>query len=348
MTAEQGPGRPIRVIVADDSPTARALIVALLGDDPEISVVAEASDGREVVALTRSLRPDVVTMDIDMPALDGHTATIEIMQSTPVPVVVVSGIEHAEVERAMTVLRTGAVAAVAKPVGPVSRDFEVRARMLVEVVKAMAGVKVVQRRLSDPYPPAGPRSVLAPYDVVGIAASTGGPAALHRILMRLSPRFDRPVLVVQHLSPGFLDGFARWLQGATSLPVRIASEGEAPVPGTIHLAADGHHLRLGADGRLHLGDDPALGGFRPSADPLFASLAAACGARALAIVLSGMGEDGLAGVRAVRKNRGAVIAQDEASALIFGMPGAAVKAGLATAVLSPEEIAEALNASGGR
>ncbi len=334
----------IRVLVVDDSPTARALLVAVLGRDPAITIVGQAKDGLEAVELAKRLKPDVVTMDVQMPRMDGFEATKEIMIETPRPIVVVtSTVESAEVAVSMQALQAGAVCVLCKPPGPEAPSHEAEARQLVDTVKAMADVKVVghtrigkrpDRRLSVP---------AADRYVVAIAASTGGPAALQRILSELPADFAAPILVVQHISRGFTRGLASWLNTTCELRVKIAEAGTVPVPGTVYLAPDDRHLGL-APGALTLSSAAPLGGFRPSASHLFASVASAAGAATIALVLTGMGNDGASALADVRQVGGRILAQDESTSVVFGMPKAAIDSGVVDDVLPLEAIAARLTA----
>jgi two-component system chemotaxis response regulator CheB len=332
----------IRVLVAEDSATVRTLLVAVLNSDPEIQVVGEACDGVEAVALTQHLRPDLVTMDVRMPRMDGLAATKEIMIAAPTPIVIVSGSTQLhDTESAMHALRCGALAVLGKPPGPESPAFEEAARQLVATVKAMAQVKVV-RHWRPRVRPTGPPVLDAPRaTVVAVATSTGGPAALNQVLGDLPGDFPLPILVVQHITPGFVPGLAAWLNTVCDLRVKEAEPGELLAPRTVYLAPDGRHL--GVTGRsVALSDAAPVGGFQPSATVLFESVARAYGAGTVALILTGMGEDGVEGLRAVRRVGGTVIAQDEQSSVVFGMPGAAIAAGLADTSLSIKAIAPRL------
>jgi two-component system chemotaxis response regulator CheB len=335
----------IRVLVVDDSPTARALLAEILRSDPEVQVIGEAKDGLEGVELTGRLRPDLVTMDVRMPRLDGFAATKEIMIASPTPIVIVTASFDAhEVEIAMKALQAGALAVLRKPPGPESPAFEEAARKLLGTVKAMAHVKVVRHwrnhdgapkpAAAAPRPPRpAPRAPL-----VAVATSTGGPAALYRLLSRLPADFPAPVLVVQHNAPGFMNGLVAWLGGGCGLAVKVAEQGEPLLPHTVYLAPDDRHLGVAAGGTALLSAAPAVCGFRPSGTYLFESAARARGSSVVALILTGMGEDGVEGLRAVRQAGGQVIAQDEASSVVWGMPGAAVAAGLADSVLPLDAI----------
>jgi two-component system, chemotaxis family, protein-glutamate methylesterase/glutaminase len=337
----------IRVLVAEDSPTARQLLVAILEADPEIRVVGQAVDGVEAVALTRQLHPDLVTMDVHMPRLDGLAATQEIMIVAPTPIVVVTGSTRArEVRDSMEAIHAGALEVLVKPPDPAAPRFAAEARRLVETVKAMARVKVVRH-----WRPAAARTMPAGASVrarssrgsriVVIAASTGGPAALETILCGLGVGFPLPVLVAQHITPGFTVGLAAWLDSVCPFKVKVAQQGEPLAAGTVYLAPDDRHLGVhGAN--VTLSDAEPDAGFRPSGTALFASAAGEFGAATLAVILTGMGEDGVDGLRAVRHFGGRVIAQDEATSVVYGMPGAAVAAGLADVVLPLDKIAPQL------
>ena len=342
----------IRVLVADDSPTARALLVALLSSEPGIQVVGEARDGREAVDMTARLGPDVVTMDVHMPKLDGLEATKEIMTRSPRPIIIVSTTTKiGDVELSLEAIRAGAVLALPKPRGPEVLSHDPEQRHLVNMVKAMAQVKLVRRHgtptsspvVATPLPRA---RVARPIRLVAIAASTGGPAALLTILAALPKQFPVPILVVQHIARGFTQGLAHWLGGGTPLRVAVAALGEVARAGTVYIAPDDHHLgiQVGADGvmRLLIDSRPAVGSFRPSATHLFRSAATAMGSSTLGVILTGMGDDGVDGLRDLFAAGGHVLAQDEATSVIFGMPAEAVRAGVVHGVLPISQIADQL------
>lgn len=328
----------IRVLVVDDSPTARLLLVSILRADPEIEVVGEAADGLEAVELVKKLHPDIVTMDVQMPRLDGFAATKRIMVEAPTPILITTAVDPRAVSVSLEAVRMGALAVHAKPGDPRASGFDEDARELTRQVKAMSRVKVVGHlhHEAPPRPTAGP-SVAGLRDgtvgVVAIATSTGGPAALHLILGALPENFPVPILVVQHISRGFSAGFASWLDGASRLRVKLAEEGESLLAGTVYVAGEDRHLCATPARRVHLSAEPEVGGFRPSGTPLFQTVAAAYGRNAVAVILTGMGRDGVEGLRAIRKAGGRTIAESEATAVIYGMPAAAVQAGLADFVL---------------
>lgn len=342
----------VRVLVVDDSRSARALLRAVLAADEQIAVVGEAGSGAEAVALVGSVRPTLVVMDVNMPGVDGFEATRRIMAEHPTPIVIVTaGVDARLVETGLEALRAGALTVTPKPAGPTSPAHGADAARLVTLVKALADVKVVRQRRRPGAPDSGPPAVATPpaidlaavVRVVGVAASTGGPAALYRFLAALPPTLDVPVLVVQHIAKGFVDGLARWLDTGSSLPVHVAGASERLRSGEVHLAPDDRHLVVRSD-RLALSDAPSIGGFRPSADVLFESLARSHGPNAAAVVLTGMGHDGLRGAEQLRDVGGLVLAQDAASSVVFGMPEAVARHGIAHAVGPVEELARRIAA----
>lgn len=342
---------PLRILVAEDSPTARRLLVEILRTDPALTVVGEARDGVEAVELCQRLRPSLVTMDIQMPRMDGLDATRRIMTEAPTPVVVVSTLVERDIHTSMAALRAGALAVLQKPVGPESPDFEAESRRLRDTLKAMAQVKVVRRwpeRTAVPPSPmeTAPTTTARPPSVLAMAASTGGPAAMYRILTDLQGSKDvpPPILLVQHIALGFGSGLATWLGTATSLRVKVAEDGEPLIAGTVYLAPDDKHLGVTADHRAQVSGAAPIQGFRPSANWLFRSVAGAYGRASLSVVLTGMGQDGLDGIRDVHQAGGHVLAQDEATSVVYGMPGVVVGANLAHEVLPLGQIARRLQA----
>lgn len=337
----------IRTLIADDSETFRTLLREVLSAEPGFTVVAEARDGTEAVALASSHQPDLVVMDIRMPVMDGFEATRRIMRDAPTRVVIVTALGTDEVRASFDAVATGALTLLAKPPGPVSSEWESERARFVRTLRRMAEVKVVRRWLPEPpraspVPPALPRADETRARLVGIAASTGGPGALRTVLAMLPRDFPAPILIVQHMTDGFLEGFAQWLDGGSPLSIRVAAHGAALAAGNVYLAPTDRHLGIGTDGRIALSDEPPIGGFRPSGTHLFRSLAAAAGGASLGIVLTGMGRDGADGLSDLRRAGGRVIAQDAASSVVYGMPAAAHEAGVCDAVLPLTDIAGAM------
>ena len=357
----------IRVLVAEDSPTARALLVSMLTSDPEITVVGEAHNGADAVMLADSLRPDLITMDVQMPEVDGLEATVQIMTRVPVPIIVVSSLAStSEVELSLEATRAGALMVLPKPEGPLSPRYEEQRSQLVSAVKSMAQVKVVRRwgasnaALRPPSlmpaalgttsstrarrTPVGMRALGAERPrIVVIGASTGGPAALRDLFAEMPADFPVPVLVVQHISKGFVGGLALWLRASAQMRVKVAEAGTVAKPGTVYIAPDDRHLAIDDDFRITLSNAPPIGSFRPSASHLFSSAARAFGSATVALILTGMGDDGLLGLRDVRAAGGLVIAQDEATSVIYGMPREAVRAGVVHSILPLGEMAVRLS-----
>jgi len=336
----------IRVLVAEDSLTARQLLVDLLSTDPDVRVVGEAKDGAEAVGLAVDLKPSLIVMDVHMPAVDGLAATKEIMVRSPTPIILVSATANPlDVELALNAMRAGALMVVAKPDDPASSTFDARRDQLLRMIKAMAEVKVVRRWAPRAQPPAGQAPWSKPAAatrLVAIAGSTGGPAVLQRILADLPGDFAPPILAVQHIATGFVQGLAEWLNASSSLRVKVAEDGEVLEPHVAYLAPDGRHLGARAPGCVDLSATPPLGGFRPSGTYLFESAARLRGPAVAAVILTGMGSDGVAGLHQVREAGGTVLAQDEQSSVVYGMPQEAVAAGVVHAVLGVEEIAPRL------
>ena len=349
----------IRVLVAEDSPTARALLVAMMSEDPELQVIAEAKTGLEAVEMAERLRPDLVTMDVHMPELDGLEATERIMASAPCPILIVSSkARDSDISLSLDATRAGALLVLPKPEGPLSPSYESDKRHLVSMVKALSRVKVVRRRGSnerDVSPRNGRRDIAEPAglrskspgargaaSLVAIGSSTGGPAALRDIVLELPRDFRAPILVVQHIARGFVQGLARWLGADAGIDVRVATDGETVRSGTMYIAGDGKHLEVRKDSyggyRIALANTAPIGTFRPSVTRLFESAAEAAGEKLLAVILTGMGDDGVAGLSSVRKRGGLVIAQDERSSVIYGMPREAVRAGVVDQVLPLSDI----------
>ncbi|MCA1960113.1 MAG: chemotaxis-specific protein-glutamate methyltransferase CheB [Desulfomonile sp.] len=342
----------IKVLVVEDSPVAAEFLVHILNSDPEITVMGTARNGVEAIELVNRDKPDVVTMDIIMPRMDGLEATRRIMETKPVPIVVVSAsLVREEVDKTFLALEAGAVAALEKPraSGLGTRDSE--AEKLIEVVKLMSQVKVIRRwKKAEPAPKTEPTRDVTPVPrllsrdikVVAVGASTGGPAVLNSILSSLSRDFPVPILVVQHIAPGFAGGFVDWLNRASPLAVHLAQDGEIARPGCVYVAPDGRQMRIGANFAIALTDEGSETGLRPSVAYLFRSVAESFGAQAVGILLTGMGRDGADDLKLMREKGAVTIAQDKESSVVYGMPGEAAKIGAARYSLPPDKITDLL------
>ena len=284
-------------------------------------------------------------MDINMPGMNGHEATRAIMGTNPLPIVIVSAsYDRSDVEKSFRAMEAGAVAILEKPAGSGHPDFEYTSRELLKTVKLMSEVRVVRRwthgRLKEARVEAD--AALKRPKLVAIGASTGGPPVIQTILSGLSPGFQVPVMIVQHISKGFIDGMTEWLSNETGLPIGIASDGETLKPGRIYFAPDAYHMGVVRGGRVSLSKAPPENGIRPSVAHLFRSAIAAYGSDAVGILLTGMGKDGAMELKQMRDRGALTIAQDKESSVIYGMPGEAVRLDGATLVLPPERIAARL------
>jgi two-component system, chemotaxis family, protein-glutamate methylesterase/glutaminase len=344
-------GRVIRVFVVDDSAAYRQFLAHMLGSDPRIKVVGVARDGATALELLPTLRPDVVTMDINMPGMDGYETTRRIMETTPLPIVVVSAAEDAgEVGMSFRAMESGAVAVVPKPRGGDDVEPDSEGGELIRMVKLMAEVKVVRRwprlsgamaRVRADAPGVTPRTAQVVESVL-IGASTGGPVPVRTILSALPREFPAAVLIVQHIAKGFAAGFAAWLSDSCRLPVRIAADREKVNPGQVYVAPDGVHMGVNKDRSIELGHGMPENGLRPSVSYLFRTAADIYGSRSVGILLSGMGKDGAMELKALKDLGATTFAQNRDTSVVFGMPGEAVRLGGASYVLPPESIAQAV------
>jgi two-component system chemotaxis response regulator CheB len=339
----------IKVLVVEDSPVVREFLVHILGSDPGIRVVGTAHDGEEALESIARKRPDVVTMDVHMPKMNGLDATRRIMETCPTPIVVVSGsTDPAVVATTFEAMEAGALAVLRRPAGIGHPDHEATARELVQTVKLMSEVKVVRRwsraRRDSTARPAQSRLERAPGScrIVAIGASTGGPPVLQTILSQLPRDFPAPVLIVQHMAAGFVRGFVEWLAHSSRLPIHLAAHGEQILPGHVYVAPDELQMKVERGDRIVLTRDAPENGMRPSVSYLFRSLAAVYGSDAVAGLLSGMGRDGADELKLLKDLGMVTFAQDKDSSVVHGMPGEAIKLDAATFVLPPDKIAATL------
>ena len=345
-------GKKICVLIVEDSLVAREMLRRVLESDPQIEIIGCARDGTEAIRLMAERKPDVITMDIHMPGLDGFETTRQIMETQPRPIVIVSaGFDTRDVAKMFRALEAGAVAAVEKPPGPGHPSHVALARRFVETVKAMSEVRVIRRwprsRSEARRPAPAPAPPLPAKDgpprLIAIGASTGGPPALRQFLAGLPRPCPVPVLIVQHISAGFVHGLAEWLHTTTGMPARIARHGELAEPGTALLAPDGCQMGIGAEGRIKCVAEPAEHGLRPAVAFLFRSVARNFGGRAAGVLLTGMGRDGADELKLMRDAGAVTFAQDQESSIVHGMPGEAIRLGAAMHIGPPERLAAQLH-----
>lgn len=351
----------IRVLVVDDSAFMRKVLQGLIASDPQMEVAGQAKDGHEAVLLADSLKPDVITMDINMPRMDGLQATELIMSKNPRPIVIVSSESREGADSTLRALKLGAIEFVAKPSSGIDLDMKSVSTELLRKLKMAAKVRVI-RTASGPKAAASPQSAAAEisssgavrpngtrmtssdvrFPVVVLAASTGGPATLMRLVPGFTPDFPGAVILVQHMPASFTSQFAVQLTEFTGIPVKDAEQNETLQPGNLYVCPGSHHLRVTPAGRIELDGSGRIGGYLPNIDVTMESVAAFAGGMALGVVLTGMGNDGARGAQAIKAAGGMVIAQDEATAVIFGMPAEAIKTGAVDQILGVDDIYAAI------
>jgi two-component system, chemotaxis family, protein-glutamate methylesterase/glutaminase len=341
----------IKVLIVEDSDVVSFLLAAILSNESDFEVVGRAKNGLEAVKLNHELLPDVITMDIRMPVMDGFEATRMIMATNPVPIVVISSsVDNEELKITFRAIEEGALAVLEKPVGFSHPRFETNRGELVDTVRAMAEVKVIRRRFTEKTVIDLLESAIKQekrvYEVVAIGCSTGGPQALKILIGSLPMGFPLPILIAQHMSDGFIAGLAGWLNSNTLLTVTVAEDHQALKPGTVYIAPDNYHLLVE---RSHNGlitllsqEDDYINGFRPSATPLLKSVAQVCKGQGIGILLTGMGVDGADGLLTMRKAGSHTLVQDSDSAVVYGMPGAAIALGAVDQVVQLDKMASYL------
>lgn len=354
---------PVGVMIIEDSDTVRHVLIHIISQDKRLKVVAAVASAEEALELLPVLSPDIISMDIRLPGMDGLEAIRRIMNDYPTPIVVIAGTFDDTVSSlTMQALRAGALAVVEKPVGIQNATFDSIAETIQTQLYIMSQVAVIRRREAYARPagsgeirlqaeaasacPPSPQGDCPP-QIVAIAASTGGPPALASLLGQLPADFPIPIVVVQHMGARFMEGFAAWLDGVIALKVRIAREGEAPQAGYVYVAPGDRHLRFSETRQFRICDSVHYRGQRPSANVLFSSVASAYGSASIGGLLTGMGDDGAEGLRAMRNAGAYTMAEDEASAVVYGMPRAAVRLGAVCLSASIQGIANRLATLGG-
>lgn len=356
------PSKKIRVLVVDDSTFMRKVLETIYNGDEQLQVIGTAKDGREAVSMAESLKPDVISMDINMPHVDGLQATAEIMTTNPKPIVIVSSESKEGAASTLRALELGAIEFVAKPSSGIDLDMQSVKEELLRKVRMAAKVRVVrtatrlassiQSAGSTAKPAAAPKTSPRPaassandqrFPVVVLVASTGGPATVMRIAPGFTRDFPAAVILVQHMPATFTSQYAAQLAEFTEIRVKEAESNESLAPGTLYICPGGQHLRVTPTGRIQLdGTAGRINGYLPNMDVTMESVAAYAGQLSIATILTGMGNDGTIGARAIKNAGGLVLAQDEATCVIFGMPAEAIKAGVVDQVLGIDDIYQAI------
>jgi len=356
------PVKKFRVLIVDDSAFMRKVLETIFSADPQLQVVGHAKDGREAVALAESLKPDVITMDINMPHVDGLQATAEIMTTNPRPIVVVSSESREGAASTLRALELGAIEFCAKPSSGIDLDMHSIQDDLLRKVRIAAKVRVVRTasrlaatiqsagstpspapRPSTPVRPAASSGLDQRFPVVVLAASTGGPATVMRLAPGFTRDFPAAVILVQHMPAAFTTQYAAQLAEFTSIRVKEAEANEPLQPGTFYICPGGQHLRVTPTGRIQLdGSTGRLNGYLPNIDVTMETVAAYAGAMSIGAILTGMGNDGANGAKAIKAAGGLVLAQDEATSVIFGMPAEAIKTGAVDQTLGLDDIYAAI------
>ncbi len=355
----------IRVLIAEDSPSIQRTLKALLSDQEGIEIVGVANNGLEAVAMCRDQQPDLVTMDIFMPEMDGLEATQRIMQECPTRIVLISSIVDSQnLRNSFEAIRSGAVGLIEKPHGVLRGNYsEVRGELIRVVRQIMEAQPKKQLRYSNPESlrqsdhfreerppqPSPPKKryrkvleTIATPEVICIGGSTGAPAVLSTILSRLPSNYPVPIVIAQHIATGFIQGMVEWLDGITKNKVRIARQGDSISAGLALVAPDNAHLQFESAGRVRLIPPRRKETYVPSINRLFESAAVSFGSKGLGIILSGMGTDGCSGLETMRSQGAVTIAQSEQSSVVYGMPMVAFKQGAAAAQMDPYEILDYL------
>jgi len=340
----------IRILITEDSEVVATILQAIFDAEPDFEVVGRACNGHEAVRLTNELKPDLITMDIRMPVMDGFEATRMIMSTVPTPIVVISSsVDNEELRITFHALEEGALAVIEKPRGIQHPDFEKVREDLVQTIRAMAEVKLVRRtrpKASKEIFQTQLKQQSTHHEIVALVSSTGGPQALAEIIGSLPFSYPLPIVIVQHISPGFVSGLVSWLRGHTLLEIKLAENNKPIEAGAIYLAPDDFHLRVNrVAGKLYseLDKSPPIQRFRPAGTALLESLSEHCAATTIAGILTGMGSDGAAGMVKLHAQGAHTFVQDQDSSIVFGMPAAAIDMQCVDNILPLSDIANHLN-----
>ncbi|MBX7152934.1 chemotaxis-specific protein-glutamate methyltransferase CheB [bacterium] len=371
----------IKILIAEDSMTVTMILQKIFASEEEFQVIGTARNGKEAVEKVRLLRPDIVTMDIRMPVMDGFEATKQIMTICPTPILVISAsVGKDDLNIAFNAIRAGALDIVEKPKGNLAMDYEYIGRDLIKKIKILSGVKVfhhvssvttrgTEKKPLEPSP--GKQSArssmtdtrefskadlikfdrslytrilrpIRPIELVAVASSTGGPSALLKILKNLPPNFSVPVAIVQHICDGFGQGFVDWLNKECPITVKTAERGETMTAGNVYIAPDGYHMLVDPGKVVRLSKSMPINGLRPCATLMMDSAAKSLGSSVMGVILTGMGRDGADGMKTIKEHGGLTLAQNQESCVVFGMPKEAIELGVVDKVVSIDKMAEEL------
>lgn len=341
----------INVLIVDDSLTTREFLKHIIDSDPQLQVAGEAKNGEEAVHIAETLKPDVIIMDIQMPGMNGYEATRAIMEKCPVPIIIHSTLVAPEhTENIFKSMRFGAVAVSQKPPGLGHPESKILVEKLLRTVKLMSEIKVV--RLLKPKNTAKKSNAITKKNVfankpstniIAIGASTGGPPILHTILSNLNQNFTIPIVIVQHIANGFLEGMVDWLSKTTHLTLKIPKTGEPLQDGHVYFAPEDHHIDITPSRTFQIYKINAQETYKRPISHLFSSIAKIYKKNAVGVLLTGMGNDGAIGLKEMKDQGAMTLAQDKESSVVFGMPGEAIKIKAETFVLSPTDITAFLN-----
>lgn len=320
----------MRVLVVDDSAFMRKVIADIINSDPLLEVVGTAVDGIDALGKISKLKPDVITLDVNMPRMDGLTTLKHIMERNPLPVIMLSNATQEGAEITFKALEMGAIDYIPKPSGELSLDIHKVKNELITKIKTAATAKITVHKRK--FHPIVRRPQKFGTKVIAIGASTGGPPAIEEILSQL-PENVPPILIVQHMPPGFTKLFARRLNSFTKFAVKEAEEGDTIVPGQAFIAPGGYHMTVTKDGKIHLDEGPPIHGVKPAVDPMMETVADIYKSETIGVILTGMGRDGAIGMKKIKQYGGVTIAQDEGTSTVFGMPKAAIDEGCVDKIL---------------
>ena len=335
----------IKVLVVDDSALIRSLLAEIIKQAPDLELVGAAPDAYVAKEMVMKLKPDVITLDIEMPKVDGLTFLDKLMKARPTPVIMISTLTQKGADATLRSLELGAIDFIAKPKLDVAKGIGEYQDEIVAKIRVAAKTRPRQRPRSSAEIKAIPVQYSGTETIVGIGASTGGTEAIRQVLEQLSPAFPATV-ITQHMPPNFTKSFAQRLNALCKINVHEAKDGERILPGNAYIAPGDKHMRIirsGADYRVKLDDGPLVSGHKPSVDVMFASLAETVGKNTIATILTGMGKDGAAGMLALRDAGAITMAQDEASCVVYGMPRAAVEIGATKHIIPLDKMSKALS-----